>query len=114
MFLFHRCFLLSWNIVKEHRNTYWSPFNWYQSSVTNFLSAIVGLLIYLFEIDFMRGGSIAHPPLLDESNYAFWKIRMKAFIKAVDEKAWRAVLISWEHPTKNDDKGAKILKPKLK
>ena len=36
---------------------------------------------------------------------------MKAFIKALDEKAWRAIMIGWVHPTKTDDDGNII--PKL-
>ena len=39
-----------------------------------------------------EGGSTSHPPLLDGRNYGFWKARMRAFIKSIDEKAWRSVL----------------------
>ena len=50
-------------------------------------------------MDFLKeGGSVVRPPLLDGSNYSYWKARMKAFIKAQDEKAWRAILIGWKHP----------------
>ena len=39
---------------------------------------------------------------------------MKAFIKALDEKAWRSVLIGWKHLTTKDDKGNVTLTPEDK
>lgn len=33
---------------------------------------------------------------------------MKPFIKAIDENAWRAILIVWEHPITKDTKGKVI------
>ena len=41
----------------------------------------------------------ARPPLLDDKNYAYWKIRVKAYIKAIDEKAWHSILTGWTSPT---------------
>ncbi|PON99959.1 hypothetical protein TorRG33x02_043770, partial [Trema orientale] len=38
---------------------------------------------------------------------------MKAFIKALDEKAWRSVLSGWSPPTIKDDEGKDIIKPEL-
>ena len=65
-------------------------------------------------MDFLReGGSVQRPPLLDESNYAYWKARMKAFIKSMDEKAWRAILTGWDHPMKNDDNGESVKKSEV-
>ena len=51
------------------------------------------------------GGSVHRPPILDGSNYDYWKPRMVAFLKSLDNKAWKAVLTSWEHPvfTKNGE-----------
>ena len=60
-----------------------------------------------------EGGSISRPPLLDGTNYSYWKARMKAFIKALDEKAWRSVLSGWSPPTIKDDEGKDITKPEL-
>jgi len=37
-------------------------------------------------------------PLLDGSNYDYWKLRMSAFLKSIDSKTWKAVLKGWEHP----------------
>ncbi|KAI3457270.1 hypothetical protein Pfo_013933 [Paulownia fortunei] len=39
-----------------------------------------------------EGGSITRPPLLEGTNYSYWKAKMQAFIKSVDEQAWRAVV----------------------
>ncbi|KAI3444057.1 hypothetical protein Pfo_000722 [Paulownia fortunei] len=49
-----------------------------------------------------EGGSILHPLLLEGSNYSYWKARMRAFIKSVDEKAWKSVVSGWQHPVAED------------
>ena len=41
----------------------------------------------------------ARPPLLDEKNYSYWKVRVNVYIKVIDEKTWRAILTRWTHPT---------------
>ena len=33
-----------------------------------------------------ESGSTNRPPLLDGTNYGYWKARMCAFIKSIDEK----------------------------
>lgn len=35
------------------------------------------------------------PPYFDGSNYAFWKVRMRAFLCSIDESVWDAVEIGW-------------------
>ena len=63
-------------------------------------------------MDFIReGGSVSRPPQLDGTNYPYWKASMRAFIKALDEKAWCAILTGWTHSTKTDDNGNTIPKP---
>ena len=37
-------------------------------------------------------GSVECPPLFDGTNYAYWRVRMRAFINTLDEKAWKFVL----------------------
>ena len=39
---------------------------------------------------------------------------MKAFIKALNKKAWRFVFTSWKHPTIKDDRGNVTLTPEEK
>src|SRR4051812_8727451 len=51
------------------------------------------------------------PPILDGSNYDYWKPRMVAVLKSVDNKAWRAVSKGWEHPMKKDKDGIDVLIP---
>ena len=50
-----------------------------------------------------EGASVQRPPLLDGTNFSYWKARMKAFIKSMDYKAWRAILTGWTHPMKTND-----------
>ena len=38
-------------------------------------------------------------PHFDGNNYAYWKFRMKAFLKSLDERVWLSVENSWERPT---------------
>src|SRR3954464_7201440 len=57
------------------------------------------------------GGYGIRPPILDGSNYDYWKPRMVAFLKSVDSKAWRAVNKGWEHPVITEKDGKKTLKP---
>ena len=42
-----------------------------------------------------RSQSLNAPPYFDGSNYAFWKLRMRAFLCSIDEVVWDAVEIGW-------------------
>ncbi|KAK2415413.1 gag-protease polyprotein [Trifolium repens] len=55
-------------------------------------------------------GSINRPPVLNGSNYDYWKARMIAFIKFMDQKAWRAIITVWNHPIVSAEDGSSILK----
>ena len=41
------------------------------------------------------------PPHFDGNNYAYWKVKMKAFLKSVDERVWLSIENGWERPTTN-------------
>ncbi|KAK2430380.1 hypothetical protein QL285_024221 [Trifolium repens] len=56
----------------------------------------------------MEGGSFGRPPLLDGTNYDYWKSRMMAFLKSMDSQTWKAVIKGWEHPVM---RGTTNLKP---
>jgi hypothetical protein len=60
-----------------------------------------------------EGGFVNRPPLLDGSNYDYWKSRMSAFLKSNDSRTWKAVLKGWEHPVALDEDGNRtiVLKP---
>ena len=45
------------------------------------------------------GHSLVIPPHFDGNNYAYWKIRMKAFLKSIDERVWNFIEYGWEKPT---------------
>ena len=54
-----------------------------------------------------RGQSLIIPHLFDDTNYAYWKVRIRAFLQSLDEKVWQAMEIGWtkpkEAPTDWDD-----------
>ena len=54
-----------------------------------------------------RGQSLIIPPLFDGINYAYWKVRMRAFLQSLGEKVWQAMEIGYtkpkEAPTDWDD-----------
>ncbi|GAA0187139.1 hypothetical protein LIER_34427 [Lithospermum erythrorhizon] len=47
---------------------------------------------------FKEGRSITRPPLLDGSNYSYWKAKMTAFLRSIDTKTWKDVCTGWTTP----------------
>ena len=45
-----------------------------------------------------RGQSLIIIPLFDGTNYAYWKVHMRAFLQSLNEKVWQAVEIGWTKP----------------
>ena len=45
-----------------------------------------------------KGQSLIIPPLFDGTNYAYWKVRMRAFLQSLDEKVWQAMELGWTKP----------------
>ena len=43
--------------------------------------------------------SFVIPPHFDGNNYAYWKVRMKAFLKSIDERVWNSIEYGWEKLT---------------
>ena len=43
--------------------------------------------------------SLVIPPHFDGNNYAYWKIRMKAFLKSINERVWISFEYGWEKLT---------------
>jgi len=41
-----------------------------------------------------RGQSLIIPHLFDGTNYAYWKVYMRAFLQFLDEKVWRLARLS--------------------
>ena len=42
--------------------------------------------------------SLNVPPVFDRNNYAFWKVRMRAFLCSIDDTVWNAVEVGWTRP----------------
>ena len=57
-----------------------------------------------------EGESTIRPPLLDRTNYKYWIVRMRVYIKSLDIKVWKSVLIRWSPPTKIDNDGKTVVK----
>ena len=45
-----------------------------------------------------RSQSLNVPPYFDGNNYAFWKVRMRAFLCSIDDTVWDAIEIGWTRP----------------
>ena len=43
--------------------------------------------------------SLVIPPHFNGNNYAYWKVRMKAILKTIDERVWNSVEYGWKKPT---------------
>ena len=46
-----------------------------------------------------HGHSLVIPPHFDGNNYAYWKVKMKTFLKSIDKRVWNFVEYGWEKPT---------------
>ncbi|WJX56910.1 hypothetical protein P8452_42523 [Trifolium repens] len=51
------------------------------------------------------GTFVCKLPLMDGTNYDYWKSRMTAFLKSLDNRTWKVVLRGWEHPKVKDANG---------
>ncbi|KAB1203790.1 hypothetical protein CJ030_MR8G016826 [Morella rubra] len=58
----------------------------------------------IFNMD--KGQSLNVPQYFDGSNYAYWKVKMRAFLKSIDERVWTSMAVGWEKPysTVNEEK----------
>ena len=45
-----------------------------------------------------KGQSLIIPPLFDGTDYAYWKVRMRDFLRSLDEKVWQVVEIGYTKP----------------
>ena len=45
-----------------------------------------------------KGQSLIIPPLFDGTNYAYWKVCIRAFLQSLDEKVWQTIEIGWTKP----------------
>ncbi|TYK21554.1 gag-pol polyprotein [Cucumis melo var. makuwa] len=69
---------------------------------------------FLHSIDSVHEGtSTTRLTILDGVNYACWKARMIVFLKSIDSKCWKVVIIGWEHLSTKDAASKVTLKPKI-
>ncbi|XP_075473309.1 uncharacterized protein LOC142504312 [Primulina tabacum] len=62
-------------------------------------------------MDLLATNTAFRPPVLDGSNYALWKVKMRMYIKSIEERAWQRVLDGWSPPRIVDDDGDSRSKP---
>ena len=43
--------------------------------------------------------SLVIPPHFNGNNYIYRKVRMKAFLKSIDERVWNSIEYGWEKPS---------------
>ena len=45
-----------------------------------------------------HGQSLIIPPLFDDTNYAYQKLHIRAFLHSLDKKVWLVVKVGWKKP----------------
>ncbi|KAH9651322.1 Integrase catalytic domain-containing protein [Citrus sinensis] len=60
---------------------------------------------------FREGQSTTRPPFFDGNDYAYWKIRMRIYLQALDYEIWEVVCDGPFMPTFKDEVGDDIPKP---
>src|ERR1700733_311044 len=50
--------------------------------------------------DQIKGNKV---PMLDGSNYNYWKIRMTVYLQSLDERIWQTVLDGYSRPTVDNE-----------
>ena len=55
------------------------------------------MILDLFVMNWSQ--SLNAPPFFDGSNYAFWKVHMRAFLCAIDESVWDSIENGYVKPT---------------
>ncbi|XP_030479336.2 uncharacterized protein LOC115696583 [Cannabis sativa] len=54
---------------------------------SRFLIAVGNSLLFAVKMEMFReGGSTSRPPMLEGANYPYWKTKMRAFLRAIDER----------------------------
>lgn len=58
------------------------------------------------------GGSINKPPVLDDTDYDYWKVMVVDFLKSLRRKGWKVMLKGWKHPIITIEDGITSMKSK--
>ncbi|XP_073291044.1 uncharacterized protein [Primulina huaijiensis] len=62
-------------------------------------------------MDTSLANAVLRPPVLDGTNYSLWKVKIRYYIKFIDERAWQRVINGWTPPKKEDEDGDSLIKP---
>ncbi|CAM8884809.1 unnamed protein product [Rhodiola kirilowii] len=60
-------------------------------------------------MDLREGQNITRPPLPEGNKYGYWRVRMKAFLKSLDEMLWKAVEKGWTLTVTTEADGKVVL-----
>ncbi|XP_075499903.1 uncharacterized protein LOC142538472 [Primulina tabacum] len=76
---------------------------------TFLLSCFSFILKYL--MDTSLASAALRPPVLDGTNYSLWKVKIRYYIKSIDERAWQRIISGWTSPSMTDRDGDSLPKP---
>ncbi|XP_073039267.1 uncharacterized protein [Primulina eburnea] len=62
-------------------------------------------------MDISFASAALRPPVLDGTNYSLWKVKIRYYIKSLDERAWQRVINGRTPPVVMDQEGDKRPKP---
>ncbi|XP_073290686.1 uncharacterized protein [Primulina huaijiensis] len=62
-------------------------------------------------MDTSLANTALRPPVLDGTNYSLWKVKIRYYIKSIDERAWQRVISGWTSPSVTDQDGDSLPKP---
>ncbi|XP_073307160.1 uncharacterized protein [Primulina huaijiensis] len=62
-------------------------------------------------MDTSLANAALRPPVLDGTNYSLWKVKIRYYIKSIDERAWQSVINGWTSPIMIDQDGDSLPKP---
>ncbi|XP_073277629.1 uncharacterized protein [Primulina huaijiensis] len=63
------------------------------------------------QMDTSLANAVLRPPVLDGTKYGLWKVKIRYYIKSIDERAWQRVINGWTPPKKEDEDGDSLMKP---
>ncbi|XP_073016618.1 uncharacterized protein [Primulina eburnea] len=62
-------------------------------------------------MDITFASAALRPPVLDGTNYSLWKVKIRYYIKSLDERAWQRVINGWTPPVATDQEEDNRPKP---
>lgn len=62
-------------------------------------------------MDGSSGNIVFRPPVLDGSNYNIWKVKIRVYIKSLDERSWQVIVAGWSPPRSTDGDGDSLVVP---